>query len=50
MATMTPGVLGSFSWFSMWFMLFIKFFPALAIAEVKEALPPPGRTHAGGHH
>ncbi len=45
------GVLvGSFSWFSMWFMLFIKFFPSIAIAEVKEALPPPGRTHAGGHH
>jgi molybdopterin-containing oxidoreductase family membrane subunit len=43
-------LIGSFSWFSMWFMLFIKFFPALAIAEVKEALPPPGRTHAGGHH
>jgi len=43
-------IIGSFSWFSMWFMLFIKFFPALAIAEVKESLPPPGRTHAGGHH
>ena len=45
------GILvGSFCWFSMWFMLFIKFFPSLAIAEVKEALPPPGRTHRGGGH
>jgi len=35
-------VLGSFCWFSMWFLLFIKFFPSVAIAEVKEALPPPG--------
>jgi hypothetical protein len=25
----------------MWFLLFIKFFPSVAIAEVKEALPPP---------
>jgi len=45
------GILsGSFCWFSMWFMLFIKFFPSMAIAEIKEALPPPGRTSAGGHH
>jgi len=45
------GILvGSFCWFSMWFLLFIKFFPAIAIAEVKESLPPPGRTHRGGGH
>jgi len=42
-------VAGSFCWFSMWFLLFIKFFPSLAISEIKEALPPPGRTEAGGH-
>ncbi len=44
-------IIGSFSWFSMWFMLFIKFFPAMAISEIKESLPPPGRTHVshGGH-
>ncbi|MFI5207293.1 MAG: NrfD/PsrC family molybdoenzyme membrane anchor subunit [Gemmatimonadales bacterium] len=44
-------IIGSFSWFAMWFMLFIKFFPAMAISEIKESLPPPGRTHvsAGGH-
>src|SRR3989475_9726673 len=34
-------IIGSFSWFSMWFMLFIKFFPSMAISEIKEALPPP---------
>jgi molybdopterin-containing oxidoreductase family membrane subunit len=39
-------LLGSFSWFAMWFLLFIRFFPVVAIAEVKEALPPPLR---GGH-
>jgi Ni/Fe-hydrogenase subunit HybB-like protein len=36
-------LLGSFSWFTMWFLLFIRFFPVVAIAEVKEALPPPVR-------
>ena len=41
-------VAGSFCWFTMWFLLFIKFFPSVAIAEVKESLPPPGRQ--GGHH
>jgi molybdopterin-containing oxidoreductase family membrane subunit len=41
-------IIGSFCWFSMWFLLFIKFFPSVAIAEVKEALPPPaaGRAEA----
>src|SRR5512143_401463 len=36
-------VIGSFCWFAMWFLLFIRFFPVVAIAEVKEALPPPLR-------
>ncbi|CAN5289000.1 polysulfide reductase NrfD [soil metagenome] len=31
---------GSFAWFSMWFLLFIKFLPSMAIAELKELLPP----------
>jgi molybdopterin-containing oxidoreductase family membrane subunit len=39
---------GSFCWFSMWFMLFVKFFPSVAISEVKEALPPPRRAVPGG--
>lgn len=36
-------LIGSFCWFAMWFLLFIRFFPVVAIAEVKEALPPPLR-------
>ncbi|MBI1723085.1 MAG: polysulfide reductase NrfD [Gemmatimonadetes bacterium] len=43
-------LLGSFCWFSMWFLLFVKFFPSVAISEVKEALPPPGREHGRGGH
>ncbi|HUF89982.1 MAG TPA: NrfD/PsrC family molybdoenzyme membrane anchor subunit [Gemmatimonadota bacterium] len=30
----------SFAWFFMWFLLFIKFMPSMAIAELKELLPP----------
>ena len=41
-------LIGSFCWFSMWFLLFIRFFPVVAIAEVKEALPPPLRVRGGG--
>ncbi|HEX8716088.1 MAG TPA: NrfD/PsrC family molybdoenzyme membrane anchor subunit [Gemmatimonadaceae bacterium] len=37
-------LLGSFGWFTMWFMLFIKNFPVVAISEVKEIVPPPLRT------
>jgi hypothetical protein len=33
-------LLGSFGWFSMWFLLFVKQLPVLAIAEVKEIIPP----------
>jgi molybdopterin-containing oxidoreductase family membrane subunit len=33
--------LGSFGWFFMLFLIFIKIFPALSIAEVKEILPVP---------
>ena len=31
---------GSNAWFLMWFLLFIKFLPSMAIAELKELLPP----------
>ena len=41
--------IGAFGWFSMWMLLFIKFFPAVSIAEIKEILPPPVR-HKGGAH
>jgi Ni/Fe-hydrogenase subunit HybB-like protein len=33
-------LLGSFGWFFMWFLLFIKQLPVLAIAELKEVVPP----------
>jgi Ni/Fe-hydrogenase subunit HybB-like protein len=39
-------LLGSFGWFFMWFLLFLRFLPGLSIAEIKEVLPPPMR-HAG---
>ena len=51
-------LLGSFGWFFMWFLLFIKQLPVLAIAEVKEIVPPKLRSthphadnidHAGRH-
>jgi molybdopterin-containing oxidoreductase family membrane subunit len=47
-------LLGSFGWFFMWFLLFIKQLPVIAIAEVKEIVPPrmkkpPTHHHAGGH-
>jgi molybdopterin-containing oxidoreductase family membrane subunit len=34
-------LLGSFGWFFMWFLLFLRFLPGLSIAEIKEVLPPP---------
>lgn len=48
----SPGELtvlvGSFAWFSMWFLLFIKVFPVIAIAEVKE-LAIHDKVHGGAH-
>ena len=44
------GILaGSFGWFSMWFLLFAKSFPIVAIQEIKEMIPMP-RKRAGGRH
>jgi len=46
-------LLGSFGWFFMWFLLFVKQFPVMAISEVKEIIPPRMRnaaTAGGGHH
>ncbi|CAN5595261.1 polysulfide reductase NrfD [soil metagenome] len=34
-------LLGSFGWFFMWFLLFLRFLPGISIAEIKEVLPPP---------
>ena len=36
----TRILLGSFGWFFMWFLLFIKQLPVMAIAEIKEIVPP----------
>ena len=33
-------LLGSFGWFFMWFLLFIRQLPVIAISEVKEIVPP----------
>ena len=33
-------LIGSFGWFFMWFLLFIRQLPVIAIAEVKELVPP----------
>jgi hypothetical protein len=34
----------------MWMTLFIKFFPSVAIVEIKEILPPPVRKETDHHH
>ena len=42
---------GSFAWFFLLFLGFIKLMPSLSIVEVKETLPPPMKDTAhGGHH
>ena len=38
---------GSFAWFGMYFLLFIRLLPAISIAEVKETLAPPMRRKHG---
>jgi hypothetical protein len=43
-------LLGSFGWFFMWFLLFLRFLPGLSIAEIKEVLPPPMRHHEAEKH
>ena len=41
-------IVGSFCWFSMWFLLFLKAFPVIAISEVKELIIH-GKEHGGAH-
>jgi Ni/Fe-hydrogenase subunit HybB-like protein len=36
-------LMGSFGWFFMWFLLFMRYLPGLSIAEIKEVIPPPLR-------
>jgi molybdopterin-containing oxidoreductase family membrane subunit len=49
---MTPtwadwGILaGSFGWFGMWFLLFARTFPVVAIQEIKETIPMPRKKGA----
>jgi molybdopterin-containing oxidoreductase family membrane subunit len=43
-------IVGSFAWFFMFFLVFVRVLPAFSIAEIKETLPPPRRTSGGGHH
>ena len=33
-------LIGSFGWFFMWFLLFVKQLPVMAIAELKEIVVP----------
>jgi Ni/Fe-hydrogenase subunit HybB-like protein len=40
-------MVGSFAWFSMWFLLFIRLLPAVSVAELKEVLPTPRRWRRG---
>jgi molybdopterin-containing oxidoreductase family membrane subunit len=41
-------LLGSFGWFGMYFLLFARTFPIVAIQEIKEMIPYP-RKRGGGH-
>jgi molybdopterin-containing oxidoreductase family membrane subunit len=34
-------LIGSFGWFLMWILIFLRTMPWIAVAEVREALPPP---------
>jgi hypothetical protein len=34
---------GSFAWFGMFFLIFVRVLPAFSIAEIKETLPAPMR-------
>ncbi|MEJ2503956.1 MAG: polysulfide reductase NrfD, partial [Gemmatimonadota bacterium] len=41
-------MVGSFGWFFMWFLLFLRLLPAVSVAELKEVLPAPRRGRGGG--
>ncbi len=43
-------LLGSFGWFFMWFLLFIRQLPVMAIAEIKEIVQPRWRRHHDDSH
>jgi molybdopterin-containing oxidoreductase family membrane subunit len=39
-------LIGSFGWFFMWFLLFVKQLPVMAMSEIKEIVLPRMRRHA----
>jgi molybdopterin-containing oxidoreductase family membrane subunit len=43
-------LLGSFGWFFMWFLLFIKQLPVMAMSEIKEVILPPMRRRRDFEH
>jgi molybdopterin-containing oxidoreductase family membrane subunit len=43
-------IIGSFAWFLLLFLGFIRVLPSLSIVEVKEVLPHPLKYARGGHH
>ena len=42
-------IVGSFAWFFMFFLVFMRVLPAFSIAEIKETLPAPRRGNGGPH-
>jgi Ni/Fe-hydrogenase subunit HybB-like protein len=43
-------IIGSFAWFFLLFLGFIRVMPSLSVVEVKETLPPPMKDVVDGHH
>jgi molybdopterin-containing oxidoreductase family membrane subunit len=43
-------LIGSFGWFLMYFLLFARTFPVVAIQEIKEMIPYPRKHRGGGGH
>src|SRR5262249_195139 len=46
----TTIVIGSFAWFFILFLGFIKLMPSLSVVEVKETIPAPMKEHAHAGH
>ena len=41
--------IGSFGWFFMFLLVFIKLFPSMALTEIKEIMVPPKRKESAAH-
>src|SRR5207244_4341678 len=48
--TDTTIVIGSFAWFFILFLGFIKLMPSVSVVEVKETIPAPMKGHGHGGH